>query len=599
MSAPKTRTPAASSRNDRGERLILVADGMGGHRGGATASRLCVEAVGRAFELGEGLPDERLREGLDNANREVREAGRGDDELAGMGTTAVAMIFEPDGPAWLAWVGDSRAYRFRSGRLQMLTRDHSVVAEWVRLGVISEDEAETHPRRSELLRAIGGADKVEIEVRRVEVLPGDRFLLCSDGLCGFLPEPDIAAALGFDDPDAAVKKLVHKVNDEHGGPDNVTVQIAAVPAPQESGAPAIDWTELRPPARRSPRPWLVGSLAAVVVAVAGASWFALRGGGDSPLPAVGAGQPVVVTPDQFEERRRIAEVRSLQEGEARRQRREQADERAKQEAHAKADYVDGERVVEAPPPLLEFGKAGPTSYKPKPKPKPVPKPVASKPEPQPEVASGPPQPSEAERIAADLPKPMLFSVAATPAVEVAKAEPEAVVPVPEPATPVAPDPGPEPDLIKVVRLDSGEPRVASVTLAPEQSALIAADRGRADLFTIPIPVEPPAPELVEPLVAEPEVAMVEPPAPELVEPLVAEPEVAMVEPPAPELVEPLVAEPRSRWWSRPLRCSWSRWWPSPRSRCWSRPLRCSWSRWWPSPRSRWWSRPLRCSRSRW
>ena len=137
--------------DDLGYRLLVVADGMGGHRGGATASRICVETLGEAFRgSSDPLPD-RISRGLELSSERIQEQAERDPNLEGMGTTAVALAFTPRGEAVVAWVGDSRAYRLRDGQLEQLTEDHSLVAEWVRLGVISSDEAASHPRRHELL----------------------------------------------------------------------------------------------------------------------------------------------------------------------------------------------------------------------------------------------------------------------------------------------------------------------------------------------------------------------------------------------------------------------------------------------------------------
>ncbi|MCP4039162.1 MAG: serine/threonine-protein phosphatase, partial [bacterium] len=212
-----------------GERLLIVADGMGGHAGGVTASRLCIESAARVFESGEGSAGERVSRGLEEANRAVYAASEADPSLRGMGTTGVALLFEPSGTVSLAWVGDSRAYRFRNGQLEQLSDDHSLVADWVRLGRITEEEAETHPRRNELLRAIGPDPSVEVDRKSYTVEPGDIYLLCSDGLCGYLSAAEISAVVGFNRPENAVRLLVDKVNVERNSPDNVTVQIMEVP----------------------------------------------------------------------------------------------------------------------------------------------------------------------------------------------------------------------------------------------------------------------------------------------------------------------------------------------------------------------------------
>jgi protein phosphatase len=218
-----------------GERLLVVADGMGGHVGGATASRICVETLGAALVDGDAAPEARLRRGLALANARIREAAERQPELAGMGTTAVALLFGAGGRAWLGWVGDSRAYRARGGEIEALSSDHSVVAEWVRIGILRAEEAEQHPRRNELLRALGASEQLEPELRELEVRAGDRFLLCSDGLSAVVPIAEIGAVFGGESPELAVKKLVAMAN-ERGGPDNVSVVVAVVP---ERAAPRV------------------------------------------------------------------------------------------------------------------------------------------------------------------------------------------------------------------------------------------------------------------------------------------------------------------------------------------------------------------------
>ncbi len=226
-----------------GERLFVVADGMGGHRGGSTASRLCVETIGHAFEGREPV-EARLRRGFALANTRIHEAAEADPELVGMGTTAVAVAFGPDGSAALAWVGDSRVYRLRDGALELLSSDHSIVGEMVRSGALAPELAESHPRRNELMRAIGPLASVEAETRVLRHAPGDRFLLCTDGLWGPVPLAELAEVLGGLTPERAVAKLVALAN-ERGGPDNVTALVASV----EGGATSSGTRSARTAAR--------------------------------------------------------------------------------------------------------------------------------------------------------------------------------------------------------------------------------------------------------------------------------------------------------------------------------------------------------------
>ncbi|MFO0688552.1 MAG: Stp1/IreP family PP2C-type Ser/Thr phosphatase [Myxococcota bacterium] len=216
-----------------GARLLVVADGMGGHRGGATASREAVASIGETFERvfeASDTPDpgETLVEAIEQANARIHALARQDPELAGMGTTVVAVLLDRAGRAAIAHVGDSRCYRFRNRRLEPLTTDHSVVAEMLRRGVLTAEEAANHPRRNEILRSVGVLRDVDVELAPLEIAPGDWLLLCSDGLCGVVSDAEIDLVLAnASSPEAAVEDLIRLAN-ESGGPDNVTVQILAI-----------------------------------------------------------------------------------------------------------------------------------------------------------------------------------------------------------------------------------------------------------------------------------------------------------------------------------------------------------------------------------
>jgi hypothetical protein len=145
-----------------------------------------------------------------------------------MGTTVVAFLLDRLHRGTVAHVGDSRAYRYRQSQLEALTTDHSVVAEMHRRGLISSEEAAIHPRRNEILRSVGVLPAVEVEVAAVEVAPGDRFVLCSDGLSGVVGDDEIAAVVQSEAPGTAVDALIQMAN-ERGAPDNVTVQVLSIP----------------------------------------------------------------------------------------------------------------------------------------------------------------------------------------------------------------------------------------------------------------------------------------------------------------------------------------------------------------------------------
>ena len=209
-----------------GARLWIVADGMGGHAGGEIASRVAVDAAKAAFARGDGALAGRLRDAIAVANRAVLEAAQRDRALAGMGTTAVALAAAGESLC-VANVGDSRAYRLRRGRIEQLTRDHSVVAELVRRGHISEDEAMMHPRRHEVMRSLGFEWDLDVDVDPVESSAGDCFVLCSDGLSGVVDDAEIAALCAKRRPSDAARALGDAAN-ARGGPDNITVQVIRI-----------------------------------------------------------------------------------------------------------------------------------------------------------------------------------------------------------------------------------------------------------------------------------------------------------------------------------------------------------------------------------
>ncbi len=270
--------------DDAGWRLLVVADGMGGHLGGAVASRTAVHTIGEVFQRGFTDPAAMLRDAIALANERVHAESTSDPELHGMGTTGVALLLGP-ATAWVAHVGDSRAYRLRHARLEELTADHSWVAEEVRQGRLAPEQAGVHPRKNVLTRSIGVEPAVEGDVASVDLEPGDRLLLCSDGLWGEVPSARIAEVLGAQEPHHAAKTLVELAN-AHGGRDNVTVQIVEIPAGAGTDATDDAWPRAavadpapaRAPVRgaRQPRRMLVLSAAAAAVTallVAAIAWL--------------------------------------------------------------------------------------------------------------------------------------------------------------------------------------------------------------------------------------------------------------------------------------------------------------------------------------
>jgi serine/threonine protein phosphatase PrpC len=217
----------AEFENEDGYRMLVVADGMGGHSGGATASKLALETIGQRFESGFDDPKAMLEHAFHAANEKIHQIGSTDPTLHNMGTTGVAVLLGPENTGWVAHIGDSRAYRLRGGRLDQITADHSWVSEEVRRGQITAEEAKSHTMRNVLLRSIGVEPHVEVTLSTIDLKPGDRFLLCSDGLWGEVEDGPIAEILTREDPANAVRQLVDLAN-ENGGSDNVTVQVAVL-----------------------------------------------------------------------------------------------------------------------------------------------------------------------------------------------------------------------------------------------------------------------------------------------------------------------------------------------------------------------------------
>ncbi|HLG66731.1 MAG TPA: Stp1/IreP family PP2C-type Ser/Thr phosphatase [Acidimicrobiales bacterium] len=210
--------------------LFAVADGMGGHAGGEVAAQVAVAALAARF--GREPTAAGLRAAVADANRAVWQRSQLDPELRGMGTTltAMALVGAPDGSDVLALanVGDSRAYLFSENRLTQVTADHSLAAEKVRHGEMTEAQAAVHPHRHILTRALGVTDQVEVDLWELRVRTGDRVLLCSDGLSNEVAPDEISEVLAtVPDPAAAAGVLVARAN-EHGGSDNVTVVVVDV-----------------------------------------------------------------------------------------------------------------------------------------------------------------------------------------------------------------------------------------------------------------------------------------------------------------------------------------------------------------------------------
>jgi serine/threonine protein phosphatase PrpC len=203
--------------------LFAVADGIGGAQAGEVASGLAAATLRDDSGDGDGDAGGRVDALIQEANRRVYQRQSSDDAYSGMGTTITAALVEGD-HVWFGHVGDSRAYRVRDGSLEQLTEDHSLVAELVRSGRLSPEEADSHPQRSVVTRALGTDPDVDVDTFRVYAKPGDLFLLCSDGLTTMVDGATILRETegNRDDLRAAAKALVRAAN-RGGGEDNITV----------------------------------------------------------------------------------------------------------------------------------------------------------------------------------------------------------------------------------------------------------------------------------------------------------------------------------------------------------------------------------------
>jgi len=220
--------------------VYVVADGMGGHAAGEVASRTAVDTfsgfmaatagdseITWPFERDESLgrPQNRLLTGIKLANRAICDLAASKQALKGMGTTIVAALVEGD-EAYIAHVGDSRAYALSQGSLRQVTSDHSYVEEQVLAGFITPEQARVHPLRNVVTRALGVREDVKVDISSHILIKGDLYMLCSDGLSGMLSVTEIESILvsGADDLKSCVETLIKKAN-EKGGDDNITAVL--------------------------------------------------------------------------------------------------------------------------------------------------------------------------------------------------------------------------------------------------------------------------------------------------------------------------------------------------------------------------------------
>jgi serine/threonine protein phosphatase PrpC len=209
--------------------LFVVADGMGGHTQGEVASELAINTIREAYYRN---PDEdraeALRAAVQQANEKVYQQGmaQGADKVNTMGTTCVAAVLQDD-VVYVANVGDSRAYLLREDHIKQITEDHSWVAQQVRAGNLTPEEAHGHPKRNVIYRCLGTQGEVEIDLFTEQVQEGDLLVLCTDGLSGLVSNQELQDIVRQYAPEESVQQLIARAN-EHGGPDNITAIVVRV-----------------------------------------------------------------------------------------------------------------------------------------------------------------------------------------------------------------------------------------------------------------------------------------------------------------------------------------------------------------------------------
>ncbi len=279
--------------------LFMVADGMGGANAGEVASHMATEVVVREVRArAEGDPAEALREAIEAANDAIHHQAGNNADQRGMGTTCTAVVVRGT-DVWVGHVGDSRAYLVRAGQLTRLTRDHSLVAELVERGHLTEEDAKHDPRRNVVTRSVGATDAVQVDAEHVgeRLRSGDTLVVCSDGLHGQVTDEEIARFASEFEPEDACLRLIETAN-ERGGPDNITVIVARAGASggteaRANGAAAETARDAGAPSggRRGLLPVLLIALVVVVAAIAllGRQVVHLaRSGGDASAPSASA-----------------------------------------------------------------------------------------------------------------------------------------------------------------------------------------------------------------------------------------------------------------------------------------------------------------------
>jgi protein phosphatase len=203
--------------------IIVIADGMGGHQGGNVASSLAVEEI-KEYNFNHDSLNDSIKECIESVNQRIYQEGLAKEEYYGMGTTLTMGIIK-DRILIIGHIGDSRAYLFRNGNLKQLTADHSYVGELLRNNLISQEEADNHPKKNLLLKALGVKEEIEADLVELELEADDLILLCSDGLTNMLSNDELAKILAEDlDLQKKTDKMALMAN-EQGGYDNITVLI--------------------------------------------------------------------------------------------------------------------------------------------------------------------------------------------------------------------------------------------------------------------------------------------------------------------------------------------------------------------------------------
>ena len=206
-----------------GGKLMGVADGMGGHRGGETASAGTRDGLLRILE-GRMPEEETLRDAISEVNLELWNQQLADESLSGMGTT-LTVLWPGESNMLIGHVGDSRCYLMRDGKMRQVTEDHSMVADMVRRGLLSEEQAASHPMRNYITRAVGTEPTIQADIYSVPRQAGDRWLVCSDGLHGLVGKDRLRELMGMEDMEEAADQMIREALDQ-GGRDNISLVLA-------------------------------------------------------------------------------------------------------------------------------------------------------------------------------------------------------------------------------------------------------------------------------------------------------------------------------------------------------------------------------------